>query len=250
MIPSCGAARTPFGGPPPARIRPPEYARDSLRDARAILRERLRTLNGMARDTRDRLLDIGLDQFARHGLAATTISDIESQAGLRRGSGSFYRHFSSKEELFIAVVERELERLQRAFEERAIGDAATGDARTLVAIECRRVLTALVQREKLLAIVIRDRPAIGSLIDRFHKIVSAGRDVNSDMLATLMDTGAIPRRDPRILSVVLTNALVAYQGSTQYLGGPSGDVSPDDYIATVVDLVFTGGSAGGHAGPG
>jgi AcrR family transcriptional regulator len=193
----------------------------------------------MARDTRERLLDIGLDQFARHGLAATTISNIESEAGLRRGSGSFYRHFSSKDELFAAVVERELERLRQAFEERIIGDTTSGDARSTLAIEFHRVLTALVQREKLIAIMIRDRAALEPFIDRAQKTVRTGMDINANLLANLMDTGTIPRRDPRALAVVLTNALVAYQGSTRYLKGPSGGVPADEYIGTLVDLVVT-----------
>jgi AcrR family transcriptional regulator len=193
----------------------------------------------MARDTRDRLLDIGLDQFARQGLAATTVSDIESQAGLRRGSGSFYRHFASKEELFLAVVERELERLQHAIDERTSNGVPAGDPRSTLAIECHRVLTALVQREKLLAIVIRDRPALDLHIDRAGKIIMAGSDISAHLLSNLMDAGAIPRRDPRTLSLVLTNALVAYQGSTQYLNGPSAGVAADEYIAILVDLVVT-----------
>jgi AcrR family transcriptional regulator len=190
----------------------------------------------MARDTRERLLDIGLDQFARHGLAATTISEIESQAGLRRGSGSFYRHFATKDELFVAVVERELERLHRAVAGHPVRSV---DARTTLTLELHRVLTALIQREKLLAIVIRDRPALDGLIDRVHHAISAGRDIDAELLAGLMEAGTIPRRDPRALSLVLSNALVAYQGSTQYLDGPGAGRPADEYVATLVDLVVT-----------
>jgi AcrR family transcriptional regulator len=193
----------------------------------------------MARNTRERLLDIGLQQFARHGLAATTITEIESQAGLRAGSGSFYRHFASKDELFFTVVERELERLQQAFEDTTLTGPPISDARTTLTIECHRVLNALAQRDKLMAIVIRDRPTLGPIMDRVHQTISAGVDINTNLLTTLMDTGTIPRRDPRCLSVVLTNALVGYQGSTRYLKAPSGGVPADDYITTLVDLIIT-----------
>jgi AcrR family transcriptional regulator len=230
-------------GPSPGP-QPLQSARHDLRDARAILQHGSFTLYVMARDTRERLLDIGLALFARNGLAATTITEIESQAGLRGGSGSFYRHFGSKEELFFAVVEREIERLQRSFEEGPrgedmLGEIVVGNVRPIVAIEIRRVLNAIAQRDKLMAIVIRDRPALSPLMDRVHKAMGAGVDINADLLTKLMDAGLIPRREPRTLSVVLTNALVAYQGSSRYYKTPFGGVSVDDYIAALVDLVTT-----------
>ena len=49
--------------------------------------------------TRDRVLRVAMELFGERGYAATTISMIESAAGLSPGSGSLYRHFSSKQEL-------------------------------------------------------------------------------------------------------------------------------------------------------
>ena len=47
--------------------------------------------------TRERILDAALDLFVEQGVRGTTISDIERQVGLAAGTGSFYRHFPSKE---------------------------------------------------------------------------------------------------------------------------------------------------------
>ena len=55
--------------------------------------------------TRERILAVTLKLFAERGYAATTISDIEQAAGLSAGSGALYRHFSSKEELGMEVVQ-------------------------------------------------------------------------------------------------------------------------------------------------
>ena len=60
-----------------------------------------------ASPTRERILDAALDLFVEQGVRGTTISDIERQVGLAAGTGSFYRHFPSKEALLPAAVERE-----------------------------------------------------------------------------------------------------------------------------------------------
>lgn len=52
----------------------------------------------------DTLLDGAMDQFARHGFAKTSMSDIASAAGISRTS--LYKHFSTKEEVFQALSQR------------------------------------------------------------------------------------------------------------------------------------------------
>jgi AcrR family transcriptional regulator len=60
--------------------------------------------------TRERLLDVALDVIGEVGFDGATITEVERRAGLTPGTGSFYRHFRSKEELLRAAVEREVER--------------------------------------------------------------------------------------------------------------------------------------------
>ena len=62
--------------------------------------------------TRERILDVALGLFAEEGFSGTTITEVERRAGLSPGSGSFYRHFPSKEELLRAAVAREVERIR------------------------------------------------------------------------------------------------------------------------------------------
>ncbi len=62
--------------------------------------------------TRERILDVALDLFAEEGFSGTTITEVERRVGLSPGSGSFYRHFPSKETLLTAAVEREVERVR------------------------------------------------------------------------------------------------------------------------------------------
>ncbi|MET0903947.1 MAG: TetR/AcrR family transcriptional regulator [Acidimicrobiales bacterium] len=60
--------------------------------------------------TRERILDAALDLFVEEGFGGATITEVERRVGLTAGTGSFYRHFPSKEALLTAAVEREVAR--------------------------------------------------------------------------------------------------------------------------------------------
>jgi AcrR family transcriptional regulator len=55
-------------------------------------------------ETRNRILDAALETFARSGYDAASVSEICRQAGVTKGG--FYHHFSSKQALFLELLER------------------------------------------------------------------------------------------------------------------------------------------------
>ncbi len=55
--------------------------------------------------TRERLLDAAFEVFAEQGVHASTVEQIVERAGFTRGA--FYSNFTTKEELFVALMERE-----------------------------------------------------------------------------------------------------------------------------------------------
>lgn len=57
------------------------------------------------RRTRERLLDAAYEVFAEQGVHAATVEQVCDRAGFTRGA--FYSNFSTKEELFFALMERE-----------------------------------------------------------------------------------------------------------------------------------------------
>jgi AcrR family transcriptional regulator len=65
--------------------------------------------------TRERLLDAALDVFAEVGMQATSIEAVCEAAGFTRGA--FYSNFASKEELFLALMQRDANRQLGALEE-------------------------------------------------------------------------------------------------------------------------------------
>lgn len=60
------------------------------------------------------ILDVAVKVFAQKGFAATDVQEIADLAGV--GKGTIYRHFESKERLFLAAAERGVERLHQAID--------------------------------------------------------------------------------------------------------------------------------------
>ncbi|MDQ3789200.1 MAG: TetR/AcrR family transcriptional regulator, partial [Actinomycetota bacterium] len=54
--------------------------------------------------TRARLLDAAEEVFAEHGFGRTTLEQIAERAGYTRGA--VYANFTSKDDLFLAVLDR------------------------------------------------------------------------------------------------------------------------------------------------
>jgi AcrR family transcriptional regulator len=65
--------------------------------------------------TRQKLVDVARQLFAKHGLEATTMNDIAQQSG--KGRRTLYTYFKSKEDIYYAVIEAELERLSDQLDE-------------------------------------------------------------------------------------------------------------------------------------
>ncbi len=63
--------------------------------------------------TRTLLLDAAEELFARKGLSGAALEEIADAAGYTRGA--IYAHFGSKEELFLAVIERQRQRFLDGF---------------------------------------------------------------------------------------------------------------------------------------
>lgn len=65
--------------------------------------------------TRQKLIDIARQLFAKNGVANTTMNDIAVASG--KGRRTLYTYFNSKEEVYSAVIESELERLSYKLDE-------------------------------------------------------------------------------------------------------------------------------------
>lgn len=69
--------------------------------------------------TRDRLIAAARDAFGRHGYEAASVAEILESAGVAKGA--LYHHFDTKAALFDAVLDRVVEEIAEAADDRARG---------------------------------------------------------------------------------------------------------------------------------
>jgi AcrR family transcriptional regulator len=171
---------------------------------------------------RERILDAALVLFEEHGFDGTTVTAIEAAVGLSPGSGSFYRHFSSKSEVFVAAVEWGVRRLvDVAANERAVVREVSDPLEQ----ERRRVVGRLEEMERfrhVWALVVAERA-------RFP-------EVQEVFLAGLRwDRWDAGWKDSR-QSAIGFAALVGYSQLAALGGGPFRDVPRDEFIDAVVEF--------------
>ena len=65
--------------------------------------------------TRQLLVDVARQLFAKKGMENTTMNDIAMASG--KGRRTLYTYFKSKEDIYYAVIESELERLSDQLDE-------------------------------------------------------------------------------------------------------------------------------------
>ena len=65
--------------------------------------------------TRQTLVEVARQLFAKNGIANTTMNDIAVASG--KGRRTLYTYFKSKEDVYLAVIESELERLSDKLDE-------------------------------------------------------------------------------------------------------------------------------------
>ena len=65
--------------------------------------------------THQRILECGMKYFLEYGYERTNLRDLCADAGIT--TGSFYRHFNGKEDLFAAFVQPTVDEIKKLFEE-------------------------------------------------------------------------------------------------------------------------------------
>jgi AcrR family transcriptional regulator len=195
----------------------------------------------MTVSTRDRILDSAMELFGRHGYKGTSITAIETAAGLSPGAGGIYHHFGSKQALLEAGIERHLERLTALRDIRVIlGEL--GDLRAELTLLARYALAELDNEADLLRIMLteaRSRPelvetAINQLIDATY----------AGFGGWLQDRAELSREQSDAVASVALGALFSTRLLRLVLNRDAVAVPDHVFVDTWVDMVLNQVRAG------
>ena len=129
------------------------------------------------RQTRERLLDAARSVFARSGFHGASVEEIASEAGY--STGALYSNFEGKEDLFLVLMEREIDEHAReisaAVRERAsISERAAGGARQWMSM-IEREPEALLLFMEFWAYGVRDagmRPKVAARFAQVRQVLT------------------------------------------------------------------------------
>jgi AcrR family transcriptional regulator len=181
--------------------------------------------------TRARLLAAAQQLMEEGGYGAASVIAIAERAGV--ASGTLYRHFASKEELFVEVFRSVCAREERAMRTASKGAAASGGAgewlQTVLGTFARRALSNPRLAWALIAEPVDPRVDAERLAyrARYAAVISEGLEAG-------IASGELPAQDVRLTAAALVG------GCGEALAGPLSPVGSDDHQPEeIVDALRT-----------
>ncbi len=184
--------------------------------------------------TRERLLGAARAVFARAGFHGASVEEIASEAGF--STGALYSNFEGKEDLFLVLMEREIDEHARELAEAvgaraSIAERATGGARQWM---------TMINREPELLLLFMEFWAYGVRDPRVRPKVAVRFAQMREVLTRLIADGvrefdlelAIPAEHLAITIDALADGI-----ARQKLADP--EAVPDELMGTVLSLLFS-----------
>jgi TetR/AcrR family transcriptional regulator len=163
--------------------------------------------------TRDRILDVALDLFSELSFDGATTREIASRAGVTQPLLNY--HFSSKDELWRAAVERLFEALSSSIGERAQGLRGV-DELTMARLLVREFVTFSASHPQLHRIITQecktDGPRMDWLVEHHIRVWF---ESTTALFEGLVQRGHVPAIPAAHLYYILTGA-----GPTMFVLGP------------------------------
>jgi AcrR family transcriptional regulator len=178
---------------------------------------------------RERILTAAIDQLADGGYASATVQAVAKRAGV--ATGTVYRHFPSKSDLFSEVFRRASQREVEAFTNATHDDGRSATERIAAATEAfaRRALAEPTRAYALLA------EPVDAAVDAERLVFRRGyRDVLVEVLAQGTERGEFELHDRQTTAAALVGAI----GETLVgpLAADPGGQGHDALVAAVVQF--------------
>lgn len=192
----------------------------------------------MARETassRERLLNAAIELFGERGYQATKVGDIEAHAGFSPRAGAFYRHFSSKADVFRAALDRWINDVG-AFPY-SVGELLPlDDLAAELTVVARGTLRLLERQRHLFRFLSSDSHRFPELVDHVHdQLVTRGYAQMMEFFSARLLDG--PSDDElKALAAVALGSLVHYRQDEAMYGHPPADAGEAAFVSAWVDL--------------
>jgi Transcriptional regulator len=161
----------------------------------------------MVSKTRDKLMDVARQLFAKKGIENTTMADIATAS--ERGRRTVYSYFASKREIYNAILERESEQLVGCIRQVADSDLSpTEKVKSFIAARINMVKAddKASMSETIRSLFNRDL----SRIERVRKIAL---EKENDILQSMLEQGVRSGEfDPRQAKRFASTLVLALQG--------------------------------------
>lgn len=180
-----------------------------------------------------RVLDAAAELIMHYGYDKTTVSDIAQEAGISKGA--IYLHFASKDDLFEALLLREMMNYSKDWFELIEADPQGG---TMAGIY-KNVLYALNRNPFMAAIFKQDRRILGSYIRKPDNLYQAGGggSMRHEFLQMMQEAGAIRKDINTKVYAHIMNMLAFGLVSMDEVINPE-DIPPiDDLIEAIGDMM-------------
>jgi AcrR family transcriptional regulator len=184
-------------------------------------------------NTRERLLDAARSVFASSGFHGASVEEIASVAGF--STGALYSNFDGKEDLFLVLMEREIEEHSREIAEAvarrtSVAERAVGGARQWM---------TMIEREPELLLLFMEFWAYGVRDPQVRPKVAARFAQARELLTRLIADGA--REFELELEIPAEHLAVAIDAladgiARQKLADPG--AVPDELMGRVLSLLF------------
>ena len=176
--------------------------------------------------------------FASNGYHNTLISDIVAEGGV--GQGTFYRHFSSKREVFEIIFDRFMEELLNQFEEMSENLPASLEEYREASLKAVGRMAALIEKNRDITLMfIRE----GASIDREFQEKIAGMTERFAQLARFYLDHAVSNgfaRPCRSDIVALSLVGMGLQLFDSWGKGLFPSLTVEEIISEAVDFAFQG----------
>jgi AcrR family transcriptional regulator len=185
-------------------------------------------------NTRERLLAAARSVFASSGFHGASVEEIASAAGY--STGALYSNFDGKEDLFLVLMEREIEEHAREIsaavrEQASVAERATGGARQWMTMIAREPELLLLFME-FWAYGVRDPQVRPKVAARFAQV----RELLTRLIAEGVHEFDLELELPAEQLAVAIDAL-ADGIARQKLADP--DAVPDELMGRVLALLFS-----------